>query len=137
MGATGDYFNTRYLGSEPSLGSVENGLIQFFLILRDRLPAQAGLMVGLMSSWYVYFLKSEERKWYYVGSTNRLEERVMEHNEGKVPSTKTHRPLKLVYQIRFYSEQEARMYEQKVKDMRKEKERIIREIGSIKYCGIV
>ena len=57
-----------------------------------------------------------------------MEERVKEHSLGKVFSTKSHRPLKLVYQIHFGSEKEARMYEQKVKGMRREKERIIREI---------
>ncbi|OHA10879.1 MAG: hypothetical protein A3I44_01495 [Candidatus Sungbacteria bacterium RIFCSPLOWO2_02_FULL_51_17] len=81
-----------------------------------------------MKNWYVYFLSSEKKRWYYVGSTNRLTERILEHNEGKVHSTKSQRPLKLVYKILFMTEQEARRCEQKVKKMRREKERIIREI---------
>ena len=81
-------------------------------------------------NWYVYFLKSETKSWYYVGSTNRLEERVKEHNLGKVKSTKLYRPLKLVYSHELATEKEARNYERKIKDMRKEKERIIRIIES-------
>lgn len=79
-------------------------------------------------NWYVYFLKSENKSWYYIGSTNRLTDRVKEHNSGKVKSTKLHRPLKLVYSHEFMTEKEARAYERKVKDMRTEKERIIRSI---------
>lgn len=78
--------------------------------------------------WYVYFLRSEEKKWYYVGSTNRLEDRVKEHNAGKVFSTRLHRPFKLTFKIDFVSEREARLYERKIKSMRREKERIIQEI---------
>ncbi len=75
--------------------------------------------------WYVYFLKSSGKNWYYVGSTNRLKERTKEHNLGKVHSTKAHRPLDLEYFVNFPTEKEARDYERKVKDMRREKEKII------------
>jgi predicted GIY-YIG superfamily endonuclease len=76
-------------------------------------------------SWYVYFLKSKNEYWYYVGSTNRLVKRTGEHNSGKVTSTKLHRPLELVYSQCFQNEKEARNYEHKIKKMRREKERII------------
>jgi len=82
--------------------------------------------------WHVYFLKSGDRRWYYVGSTNRLQERLNEHNLGRVTSTKLHRPLKLVYSVSFVTEKEARSYERKVKGMRREKERIISIIENIK-----
>ena len=75
--------------------------------------------------WYVYFLKSLKKNWYYVGSTNRLEERVREHNTGKVPSTKPYLPLELVYSFNFSNEKDARKFERKVKAKRIEKERII------------
>ena len=78
--------------------------------------------------WFVYFLKSLGKRWYYVGSTNRIEKRVDEHNNGFVKSTKLYRPLKLVFTRKFESEKEARGYEQKVKKCRREKEKIIREI---------
>ena len=78
--------------------------------------------------WYVYIIKSLEKNWYYTGSTNRLENRLSEHNDGKVFSTKRYRPLKLVFTKEFESEHEARAYEQRLKKQRREKERIIREI---------
>jgi predicted GIY-YIG superfamily endonuclease len=78
--------------------------------------------------WYVYIIKSTNKKWYYVGSTNRLSERVGEHNKGRVLSTKHYTPLVLVYTKSFELEDEARAYERKLKDRRREKEEIIRQI---------
>nr|MBI5455351.1 GIY-YIG nuclease family protein [Candidatus Levybacteria bacterium] len=75
--------------------------------------------------WYVYILKSEVKKWYYVGSTNRLNDRVFEHNKGYVTSTKSYRPFKLVFNEKFDNESDARRYERKLKDKRLEKEQII------------
>ena len=78
--------------------------------------------------WYVYIIKSNRKKWYYVGSTNRLQERVEEHNKGKVKSTKYYLPLSLIFEKEFGSEKEARGYERMLKDKRIEKERIIKVI---------
>ncbi|OGZ27711.1 MAG: hypothetical protein A2365_03650 [Candidatus Nealsonbacteria bacterium RIFOXYB1_FULL_40_15] len=78
--------------------------------------------------WHVYILKSSKCRWYYVGSTNRIEERLKEHNKKQVISTKCHVPLKLVFLKKFNSEKNARAYERKIKEKRIEKERIIREI---------
>ena len=75
--------------------------------------------------WYVYILKSSIKKWYYVGSTNRPQTRLKEHNSGKVASTKFYRPLKMIFKIEFNTEKEARSYEKLVKDKRIEKERLI------------
>lgn len=90
-------------------------------------------MVGRM--WTMYFLKSKKKKWYYVGSTNCLYERVKEHNNGKVVSTKNYIPLHLVYTEEYSSEHEARDREQLIKHKRIEKEKIVREIEN--NCRIV
>ena len=76
--------------------------------------------------WYVYILKSSIKKWYYVGSTNRLTQRLKEHNAGKVLSTKAYRPFQLIFKKEFTLETEARSYERLLKDKRIEKERIIK-----------
>ncbi|MFC1678551.1 GIY-YIG nuclease family protein [Patescibacteria group bacterium] len=47
--------------------------------------------------WFTYIIKSINKNWYYVGSTNRLKERINEHNEGKVTSTKPYRLFTLIY----------------------------------------
>ena len=48
--------------------------------------------------YYVYVLRSQKTDKKYVGSTGLLPEvRAAEHNGGKVPWTRSHRPLKLIY----------------------------------------
>lgn len=47
--------------------------------------------------YYTYILQSEKDKNFYVGLTNDIRRQITEHHEGKVQSTKTRRPLKLVY----------------------------------------
>ena len=78
--------------------------------------------------WYTYIIKSRIKKWYYVGSTNRLQERLKEHNAGKVKSTKRYLLFDVVFTKEFESEKEARNYERLLKDKRIEKEKIIRLI---------
>ena len=47
---------------------------------------------------FIYFLKSEAVKnWHYIGSCEFLEERLRQHKKGSVKSTKSKRPLALIY----------------------------------------
>ena len=96
----------------------------------DHLPAQAGLTVGQrLIMWYVYIIKSFNKNWYYVGSTNSIERRIIEHNNKKVISTKAYVPIKLVWEKEFQIEKDARLYERLLKDKRIEKEKIISSIS--------
>jgi putative endonuclease len=56
---------------------------------------------------YVYILRSEKDKKFYVGYTKNLEQRVNYHNSGKVPSTKMRQPLKLIYYEMCLNQQDA------------------------------
>ena len=56
---------------------------------------------------YVYILKSEKDKMFYVGYTKDIENRVNAHNNGKVPSTKMRQPLTLVYYEVCLNQQDA------------------------------
>jgi putative endonuclease len=57
---------------------------------------------------HVYFLLSLKDGNYYIGCTSRqTHERLREHNNGQVTSTKHRRPLKLVYFETFGNRQEA------------------------------
>ena len=47
--------------------------------------------------YYIYVLKSEKDGLFYTGYTSDLKKRINLHNDGKVLSTKSRRPLKLVY----------------------------------------
>ncbi len=78
--------------------------------------------------WTAYIFKSKNYKWFYVGSTNNLEKRIAEHNRGRVESTRIKKPLTLVYRIDFATEKEARAYEMKIKQKRRLKEEIIRNL---------
>lgn len=47
--------------------------------------------------FYTYVLLSEKDEKFYIGFTQDLTERIEEHKKGKVKSTASKRPLKLVY----------------------------------------
>ncbi len=47
--------------------------------------------------WYTYVLLSLRDGKFYIGCTNSLKKRLLEHNKGKVFATKYRRPLKLIY----------------------------------------
>lgn len=64
---------------------------------------------------YVYVLKSVKDKELYTGSTRNLRRRFVDHNNGKVFSTKHRRPLELVYYEAYKSEHDARKREKNLK----------------------
>jgi len=46
---------------------------------------------------YVYLLSSKVRDWIYIGCTNDLKKRLLEHKEAKVYSTRRILPVELEY----------------------------------------
>ena len=46
---------------------------------------------------YVYVLQSEADGKLYIGCTKNLRQRLAQHNDGSVESTKKRLPLKLIY----------------------------------------
>lgn len=65
--------------------------------------------------FYTYVLKSQKDGKMYIGSTNDLKRRLLEHNNGKSFSTKNRRPLILIYYEAYYSLSDARTRETKLK----------------------
>ncbi|MBN1325386.1 GIY-YIG nuclease family protein [Candidatus Falkowbacteria bacterium] len=58
---------------------------------------------------YTYILKSiKQDNWHYVGSCNDLDERFKQHRKGSVRSTKSKRPLKIIYKEFYKTITEAR-----------------------------
>jgi len=47
--------------------------------------------------YFVYVLLSKKDGKFYTGYTSQLKERILEHNSGRVFSTKNRIPLELVY----------------------------------------
>ena len=65
--------------------------------------------------FYMYILKSEKDQDLYIGFTSDLKQRIEEHNNGLVPSTKLRTSLELVYCEGYKSEKEARKREENLK----------------------
>ena len=57
--------------------------------------------------YFAYILKSLKDSKYYYGSTDNIASRLIQHNTGKVKSTKYRRPLILQYSQEFHPKQEA------------------------------
>lgn len=47
--------------------------------------------------FYLYIIKSKVKKYYYIGSTEDLRRRMVEHNQGKTRSIKHLIPFELIY----------------------------------------
>lgn len=56
---------------------------------------------------YAYILQSQKSKRYYIGNTDNLKRRLIEHNEGKTVSTKNKGPWELVHSESFDSKLKA------------------------------
>lgn len=65
--------------------------------------------------FYVYILQSLKDSKLYTGFTDNLRKRILKHNLGKVFSTKTRRPLKLIYLEICFNKQDAKQREKYLK----------------------
>lgn len=62
-------------------------------------------------SYCVYVLFSLKDKKLYIGYTTNLENRLIEHNSGRVTSTKKRRPFQLIYHEMFTNKDDAKARE--------------------------
>ena len=76
----------------------------------------------------VYILESEVNGRFYIGYSEQPDRRLLEHNSGKVKSTRPYRPWKKVYVEDFPTETEA-MRREKVLNAKKTRLHILRLIG--------
>lgn len=65
--------------------------------------------------WYTYILKSEKYNQLYIGSTNNINRRLKEHNNGDELSTKRYRPWEVLYYEAYQTEDLARLREKRLK----------------------
>jgi putative endonuclease len=61
--------------------------------------------------YYVYVLKSQFDGKLYIGYTMDLKNRMQEHNNGEVISTKSRRPLELIFYEGYKSMEDAKRRE--------------------------
>lgn len=52
---------------------------------------------GYTRMFYTYILLSQKDNQHYIGWTDNLRKRIIQHKNGKVAATQNRRPLKLVY----------------------------------------
>jgi putative endonuclease len=65
--------------------------------LAQALRAGSSVKIMFCTFFYTYVLRSTKDEKLYIGWTNNLRQRLVQHNNGKVDSTMHRRPLKLVY----------------------------------------
>jgi len=65
--------------------------------------------------FYSYILKSKKDSTYYYGSTHDLQQRLVEHNSGKVTYSKGHTPYELIWYCAFHTKSQALAFEKYLK----------------------
>jgi putative endonuclease len=65
--------------------------------------------------YFLYILKSLKDLGYYIGVTDNIERRLVEHNKGKTKSIKSRIPFECVYKESFGTMTEARRRENQLK----------------------
>ncbi|MDO8676201.1 MAG: GIY-YIG nuclease family protein [Candidatus Azambacteria bacterium] len=78
--------------------------------------------------FYVYILKSQKYNWKYIGSCVDLRKRFLEHNSGKVRSTKARKPYNLVYYEAYNNKAVALKREIELKHNSSKKEELFKRI---------
>ncbi|MEK7109135.1 MAG: GIY-YIG nuclease family protein [Patescibacteria group bacterium] len=57
--------------------------------------------------YFVYILKSQQRKRFYIGCSSDVRNRLIQHNKGFTPSTKPYRPWVLIHTEKFENKLDA------------------------------
>ena len=84
--------------------------------MNPALPKTSYIKKEWDKNWhYVYLLASEKTPWVYIGCTNNLKNRFIEHKEGKVFSTKRMLPVELIYFEAYRSKEKAYSREKSLK----------------------
>ena len=73
----------------------------------------------------VYLIKSLKDGNYYIGQTNDIENRLKQHNQGKVRSTKSRTPFVLLGTEEYQTQNETRYREYQLKNKPSLKKRFI------------
>ncbi len=71
-----------------------------------------------MKFFYVYVLQNKEKNFLYIGYSENLKQRLIEHNSGKSKSTKHYVPLKLIFYEAYPTKSDAKRREKYLKTNR-------------------
>ncbi|MEK7549741.1 MAG: GIY-YIG nuclease family protein [Patescibacteria group bacterium] len=78
---------------------------------------------------YVYLLQSKKDGKLYIGSTDDLKRRIVEHSSGRVISTKNRRPLDLVYYEAYRFKKSALTREKNLKEFGSAYKGLVKRLG--------
>ncbi len=79
-------------------------------------------------AYYLYIIQSDRDDSFYIGTTRKLAERILRHNQGRSKYTRTKRPWKLVFYEEHPNRSSAMKREYAIK-RRKSKDTITKLIG--------
>ena len=79
--------------------------------------------------YWLYVLKSVATQRHYIGISSNSHKRLDQHNGGKVRSTKSYRPWKLIYAQEFSTKKEARQREIFLKKTARARKELFDSIG--------
>ena len=65
--------------------------------------------------FFIYILRSAQTQRYYVGSTEHVEQRLIQHNAGKSISTRAGVPWEIIHTECFETRSDAVLRERKIK----------------------
>jgi len=78
--------------------------------------------------FYVYLLKSKKDNQYYIGFTEDLRRRFLEHNSGNNLSTKHRIPFELVYYEAYPNKKSALIRERRLKQFKNAYRELLKRI---------
>ncbi len=97
-------------GSNPSLSAMHH--VGCMAALKPYMVQGATLWTDM---YYVYVLRSEFDGKLYIGYTTNLGNRIQAHNNGEVTSTKSRRPLELIFYEGYKNMEDAKRRERYLK----------------------
>ena len=79
--------------------------------------------------YYIYIIKSLKDLGYYIGSTDNINKRLKEHNQGKTKSIKHRIPFILKYTEEYSAKKEAKQREIKLKNNYQARKELLLKLG--------
>ena len=73
------------------------------------------LAATLDTMWHYVYILRNERGYQYVGLTEDVEQRLIKHNQGTIPSTAKYKPWKVVNFTAFPTREQAAQFEKYLK----------------------
>jgi putative endonuclease len=74
-----------------------------------------------LMNYFVYILYSKSKDRFYIGHTHDLNQRLLQHNAGRTPSTKAGRPWIIVYSETYNDKGSAAKRELEIKNKKSRK----------------